>query len=1056
MLKKKLAICYIILLLLIPSVLAIPVFATDSSPTIWDKNWSYNQEIILPISTISNPAKFQPIDIKIFFERPCWAKNQNEHSVRTVCWHRNSWHELESQIYDLEFKDSEYILSCGLVFLIPDFADGSERYFIYYDDNEKVTPNYIDHVNVTDEYFYYEPVSGLSVEGDYYEVSQNDNIIYGVGQKGRIINRKLSQVVIKLQNNVKKFDITKSEIFALFCFSYYTGVNEEDEISSDQVLVSKKINVDGNLMVEFGIISESKDGSIRTTNVYKYYYCPNDDKKISVHVKHENLKNTEVKGIINIDGRYGALISYNTKIGRNHFGEIMPYLHTIDENNKLREYLIVTNPENKEREWLVSYEDDCDIGKDSWISYDQGETKTSHAILFSSNENIVKQGKNERDGLQIKVTENEYLDVIGAEVDYAAINFGRNSYEKGGKHDLLIPNNLVVEYNAEFFSSNKDSYKSVKEEEKYFKPLAKYRFREDDGSFEGDQNINTLTVYAYYTGRLSTPLPLFNITGEWLPIVYMELYKDDILLSTKYANNPLFAAPRVKFPKLAKGEYIVKVYRKIGKNIINFIGVKKVIVEEDTNVKIFCSWQKDIKISVFDQFNNKFENVDLILYKKDTIVTKNTTIKDKDTIFCYPFNLFGNYNLKAFYKDFLIYDKDLTNVKKQIEIKIDLYNLEIQAKDELGFSPGVNIRPYLTSSQMYSYSEIPPKSLGSGKFIFKNIPKAEYELYISYGSFSDKLNIEIKDKDEFANIKFSARYDLSTELYDSYGSKITDKKQEIDIIRNGKIIYNSVKPDKSISLPPGDYKLKVYSENKLVASKNINLINNKKVIIVTTLKSIIPALNIGLALIFILEILVLLIIKKISLNTFLKLIAMSLILLSIFQPWWYLNSTNTQPIAERNTELYINTQTMIENTVYDGQSYREIATIPEEFTNFLGVLLFVVCSGFILIGLSFIPNILQKRRHSLILIFSSALFLVIIGAAFCYGMSKITEISIGDIGGQDILDITLPNGDVLYMQSNWGIGLGFHLCIIAALLALLAGVIDFFKKKEIVKKLTSN
>ncbi len=40
----------------------------------WDNNWSYSQEIIIPFDTSLDIAHFQPIDIKIDFNNPCWAK----------------------------------------------------------------------------------------------------------------------------------------------------------------------------------------------------------------------------------------------------------------------------------------------------------------------------------------------------------------------------------------------------------------------------------------------------------------------------------------------------------------------------------------------------------------------------------------------------------------------------------------------------------------------------------------------------------------------------------------------------------------------------------------------------------------------------------------------------------------------------------------------------------------------------------------------------------------------------------------------------------------------
>jgi len=66
-------------------------------------------------------------------------------------------------------------------------------------------------------------------------------------------------------------------------------------------------------------------------------------------------------------------------------------------------------------------------------------------------------------------------------------------------------------------------------------------------------------------------------------------------------------------------------------------------------------------------------------------------------------------------------------------------------------------------------------------------------------------------------------------------------------------------------------------------------------------------------------------------------------------------------------------------------------------------------------------------------------------------MSKITELTLGDLYGEAILDVTLPNGETTCMLSNWGLGLGFYLCIFSSIILILAGIIDFLRKKKWIK-----
>ena len=173
--------------ILVPTIMSDPL--PDELPW-WDDEYNSRMQITLPINTSDAHAKFQPIDLHIDFKNPCWGKNENEHSIRVCVWDEDKWHELESQIYDLEKKDPLHIKKCGLVFLVPEIANGEERYFVYYDDSEKTSPNYADHVNVEDSYYYYEPIQGIALEGDYYKIKESGFIVYAVGQKGKIINAK--------------------------------------------------------------------------------------------------------------------------------------------------------------------------------------------------------------------------------------------------------------------------------------------------------------------------------------------------------------------------------------------------------------------------------------------------------------------------------------------------------------------------------------------------------------------------------------------------------------------------------------------------------------------------------------------------------------------------------------------------------------------------------------------------------------------------------------------------------------------------------------------------
>ena len=96
----------IITFIIILESLLVPTSLSSDGSSWWNDNWSFRQEIIVPINTSFQEAKFQPIDIYFEFNISCWAKNENEHSVRVVFQDSNKFIELESQIYDLNFSDN--------------------------------------------------------------------------------------------------------------------------------------------------------------------------------------------------------------------------------------------------------------------------------------------------------------------------------------------------------------------------------------------------------------------------------------------------------------------------------------------------------------------------------------------------------------------------------------------------------------------------------------------------------------------------------------------------------------------------------------------------------------------------------------------------------------------------------------------------------------------------------------------------------------------------------------------------------------------------------------
>ena len=132
------------------------VQASPSHPTSLD-TLPFKQALTISIDTSQDTAKYQPIDLRITFDNPCWGTNETLHSVRVGFDGGSGLQELESQIYDLEHSDDTHLKACSLVFLIPEEATGKEQYYVVYDAKETSPTNYPTHVILEDTHYFYEP-----------------------------------------------------------------------------------------------------------------------------------------------------------------------------------------------------------------------------------------------------------------------------------------------------------------------------------------------------------------------------------------------------------------------------------------------------------------------------------------------------------------------------------------------------------------------------------------------------------------------------------------------------------------------------------------------------------------------------------------------------------------------------------------------------------------------------------------------------------------------------------------------------------------------------------
>ncbi|MCK5459177.1 MAG: hypothetical protein KAI20_04745, partial [Thermoplasmatales archaeon] len=391
------------------------------------------------------------------------------------------------------------------------------------------------------------------------------------------------------------------------------------------------------------------------------------------------------------------------------------------------------------------------------------------------------------------------------------------------------------------------------------------------------------------------------------------------------------------FPEIIGGDYLIKVYWKLDNSTQFFRGAKTITLNEDSKVHVFCTWERSTQLIFSDQNGQAIGGIHAVLLNEDEVIfDENTTDTDGEVILNAPYNSRNPYILKAYYRGFLVYEGEIKNTLRDIVVDFDihLYDLTVEVKDTLNLPPGVQISPTLLSSQLDSSLQITPENSGSGVFFFKDIPSGNYKLQITYANFVDEEYLNLPDAGGFISMEFSAIFDLTVDMFDSRGNSLTYEEVHFEIERDGKQVHESDEP--WFSLPPGRYTIEAYTGGKLVGNKDVELTNDRNVKLVTTVQSIIPTFIVVSALIFIGVLIVLTLMKRLDVMSFLKLLAIALIILALIQPWWELSGSSNNPLAERNTQMFIVPQAMIESTSYEGKTTFDVAEMPEPFVDMLG------------------------------------------------------------------------------------------------------------------------
>jgi hypothetical protein len=1063
-----------LLFLLVPSV------CSTELPNTWNNEFSFVQQIDLLIDTSNSHAHHQPIDIPIKFSNPCWAKNEDEHSIRVVCQLDKNWYEIESQIYNLESTETNYISKCNLIFLIPEFADGNEAYYVVYDNSEKESPGYTDHVEYQESSYHYEPIPGYPLQSKYYEIIDDGFINYMISYDGEFMGYDTCQHVYKMIDGATEILPKNAELFAAFDYKYCYDDGLFDYSSTSQQLVSKQVVTNGNLMIEIGIISTSKFNDLKTTATYKYYHCPDSNKRIHVNVIHETLEKINVYDLARTDGAFASMQAGGVKsrsINELNIGQILPWMHFKNEFNTVSEYPLDLDPEYIKDDpdiRVISIYDDVDLNQHPWITFDRGETGKTHALIFDSN-SIVQSGTQENDGIQINAFQMDYPHLSGLENNIATVQAGRNSIEPDQSHDLTIPEDFVVEFDAAFFSSNSAGYPIAEEETSIFQNLVKMKpSNSNDYDIDSnDKEVYDLSAIVHHAPSIPMGSSLSAALGFNLSYITVELYENNTFLSSQNAvrvslnmmeefeDSTFFSKimsyynildlsnfsffKKVVFSDIERGTYVLKVYREnpLRSDQRQYIGYSIIELTEDTSKRILCRQESSLTLSILDQDKEPVKDADVRIQTNGQTISSTKSDASGKAIIMAP-SRSKNYILQIRYNsDTLIEESVKLNyfrsfTSRDKTILIERYALRVQILDTWNQPLGFNSKPVLNIKDSPLSSTI----LGETKkneYLFTNLTPNTYILSLKYKNFFLNETIEITKETE-STIDFPAEFEITFTIFDKRGSNL--KESKILIQRNDIKKEYTVQSGSSIQLPPGQYQIDILKENQIIGSRSIQIFGGKNVDILTIQKPIYPIIIIMATLIFSLISLIFLWLtdrKKIIII----LLILSLLITSLVMPWWEI--TGSTKNVESTTQLFLIPSTMVtlyetENSISGEPSY-----LPPEFEMALFFIIFLIFSGCSIIALSEYAkekNLIRKRYQNFLTILPAILLIIgLIG--FLIALNELCAISMGSIFGSGIIETGIPGKTGFYsISSIWGPSIGFYLLFVSTILYVISNLYE--------------
>ena len=448
---------------------------------------------------------------------------------------------------------------------------------------------------------------------------------------------------------------------------------------------------------------------------------------------------------------------------------------------------------------------------------------------------------------------------------------------------------------------------------------------------------------------------------------------------------------------------------------------------------IICRPESSSFLSIVDQNKNPIKDITCKLKYDDFVISSNSSNDKGNAELKAPLILNKPYVLSVLYKGKIVFEKEIDlkirNILSPIkeEIVIENYDLNLRVTDTWGEKPCFNFNTKLRySKDNKDYNLKTDLVSNSNEYCFDSLLPGSYILSLNYQDFKIEKEIDVKASDEKLDLVFPVEYSIDFNAYDSRGSGLKDFKVEISR-GNKKVSINSVDSTK-INVPPGNYNIKIISDDEVISNREIQVLNDNTIDIVTSKEPSYPTYFTILSIVLI-AVFGILYIRKKNYLSFSKILLIGLSIIALVSPWWAINGTSDS--FKTSYKMFLNPASIIGYTEGSSVNAGELSQLPELFILALQSISILILIGCILLVLNLIFEKYKKINLNKYTLLSAVFCYISAIIVFIYAAYQFASVSVGSFIGSSNLNFDVPGGlsDVTF-SSTWGPAIGFYLVII--------------------------